>query len=131
LDNCIDLIGKRYKNGGRGPAEYDCWGVVLEVFKRNGITLKDYIIDATDTETIAETAKKDADEKNGIWRKISVPYGSGGPYLVTFELMEPGRVSHVGAYLDGYIIHALTKKNIVREPASKYQRLIGGYYEHR
>lgn len=34
-----DLIGAPYKLGGRGPAEYDCAGLVIEVQMRQGIPL--------------------------------------------------------------------------------------------
>lgn len=35
----IDLLGKTYKNGGRGPDAFDCSGLVYYIFKRAGVTL--------------------------------------------------------------------------------------------
>ena len=34
-----DLIGKPYKENGRGPDGYDCYGICIEVCKRIGIYL--------------------------------------------------------------------------------------------
>lgn len=39
-----DLVGKAYRNGGRGNDAYDCWGLVIEIYRRQGITLNDYPI---------------------------------------------------------------------------------------
>jgi cell wall-associated NlpC family hydrolase len=35
----IDLLGKTYKNGGRGPNAFDCSGLVYYVYKRAGVIL--------------------------------------------------------------------------------------------
>jgi len=35
----LDLLGKTYRNGGRGPDTFDCSGLVSYVFKRAGLTL--------------------------------------------------------------------------------------------
>lgn len=37
-----DLIGLPYKENGRGPDAYDCWGLVFEVSMRMGRILPDY-----------------------------------------------------------------------------------------
>ena len=36
-----ELIGKPYVEGGRGPGNYDCWGIVKEVARRAGLELPD------------------------------------------------------------------------------------------
>lgn len=35
----IDLLGKTYKNGGRGPDAFDCSGLVYYVYKKAGVIL--------------------------------------------------------------------------------------------
>jgi probable lipoprotein NlpC len=35
----IDLLGKSYKNGGRGPDAFDCSGLVYYAYKKSGLTL--------------------------------------------------------------------------------------------
>lgn len=37
-----DLIGKPFKDYGRGPDGYDCWGTVIAVAARYGIVIPDY-----------------------------------------------------------------------------------------
>ena len=36
-----DLLKAHYAPHGRGPDEYDCWGIVLECLKRDGKKIKD------------------------------------------------------------------------------------------
>ena len=36
-----DLIGVPFKHRGRGPKDYDCYGLVLEISRRQGIILFD------------------------------------------------------------------------------------------
>lgn len=38
-----DLLGRPFKLGGRGPENFDCYGLVMELFKRQGISLPDYV----------------------------------------------------------------------------------------
>lgn len=51
-----DLIGKPYKKNGRGPDDYDCYGVPLEMSKRMGIPLPDVVTDSLAIELSAEYA---------------------------------------------------------------------------
>jgi cell wall-associated NlpC family hydrolase len=38
-----DLIGKPFELGGRGPAVYDCYGLVMEMYRRRyGVELPDF-----------------------------------------------------------------------------------------
>jgi len=39
VNTSIDLIGKTYKIGGRGPDAFDCSGLVYYAYKRAGLTL--------------------------------------------------------------------------------------------
>lgn len=36
-----DLLGKPFRWGARGPDAFDCWGLVMAVFRRAGVDLKD------------------------------------------------------------------------------------------
>lgn len=35
----VDLMGKPYKNGGRGPDSFDCSGLVYYTYKKTGMAL--------------------------------------------------------------------------------------------
>jgi cell wall-associated NlpC family hydrolase len=38
-----DLLGKRWLEGARGPDAYDCVGLVLEIQRRRGIPVPEYV----------------------------------------------------------------------------------------
>lgn len=42
MDKGVDLVGTPFKYGGRGPDFYDCYGLVMELARRNGQTLPDF-----------------------------------------------------------------------------------------
>lgn len=42
MDNGNDLIGLPFKYGGRGPDFLDCYGLVMEMSRRNGVDLPDF-----------------------------------------------------------------------------------------
>jgi probable lipoprotein NlpC len=35
------FVGLTYKHGGRGPLAYDCWGLILAIYKERGVDLWD------------------------------------------------------------------------------------------
>ena len=49
-----DLIGVPFMDGGRDKNGMDCWGLVREYFKRQGIVVKDYGISAAEELKISE-----------------------------------------------------------------------------
>lgn len=42
LVDYADLLGVKFGYGGRGPDEYDCYGLVMELHRRTGKTIPDY-----------------------------------------------------------------------------------------
>jgi hypothetical protein len=38
-----DLVGKHYADGARGPEAYDCLGLAIEIQRRRGFTVPDFI----------------------------------------------------------------------------------------
>ena len=132
--NTSDLIGKPFKDGGRGPDAYDCWGLTKEVFKRYGYDLPDYQISAVDPDGIAGQACIDLNQSSTgprTWKRavFSLP---GHPQLVAFQMKEPGKINHVGTYIgEGRVIHILENKTVCIERVSKYQNFIEGFYEFK
>lgn len=92
-----DLVGLPFRDGGRGPDAYDCWGLVRHVYCRQlGIDLPDYgEISAKDLVRVAREMRRGADDG---WRVPPVPRA----YDVC--LMRGGRggaaVLHVGVMVD-------------------------------
>lgn len=61
-----DLLDKHYKLGGRGPDYYDCFGLVKEMFRRNGKIIPEYKGDANFAAVAREVEKAKID-----WHKIT------------------------------------------------------------
>src|SRR3990167_3147116 len=84
--NYIDLLGKPFEYGGRGPDTYDCWGLCMEIYKRLGIQLPDGVSSA-DWKMIETQIKSEiTNPKSEIFTEIPHPR----PYcLVTFMIRPP------------------------------------------
>lgn len=124
-----DLIGKPFADNGRGPASYDCYGLVLEVMRRFGVVIPDYNLlcgghDPADIAASVEAASVD-------WEKIEGPeIGS----LVTIAYPFPGTISHVGVVIDAdRFIHARQATggvSIDRLSSVAWSKRIRGYYRY-
>lgn len=127
-----DLIGKPFANRGRGPDHFDCWGVVMEVWRRAGITAPDYGVDAMVTQAIDAVYREllgAAAGNSGPWRQLPGPRPLA---LVVFHT-RPGMVSHIGVCLDaGRFIHVRRNANITIEPLRSplYCQRVAGYYRY-
>lgn len=118
-----DLIGLPFKNGGRGPDTYDCWGLVREVYRRHNIEIPDYSISAN---ACAEITQQVNDERiaSKKWQILSVPEI---PCLVIVRV-HPKFVSHLGVYIGyGKFIHALKTIQIDRTNDPKWAKRIQSY----
>ena len=114
-----DLLGVRYKPHGRSKEEgFDCYGLVIEVLKRNGITLPDLYYESirVDNEFVADfdshTEKIEKPETNCL-----------------VEITSYGVPGHIGVYIgEGMMIHTTIKTNVVIEPLRHYKHKIRGFY---
>lgn len=92
-----DLVGEPYVHNGRGENGYDCFGLLLEVYKRRGIIIPDVKYG----EDRAEHARLLALRAESQWKPCPVKPGAG---LLFLEDAIPG---HVGVALDeDRFIHA-------------------------
>jgi cell wall-associated NlpC family hydrolase len=64
-----DLIGMPFAVGGRGPAEYDCFGILYEVSRRQGINLPDY----PSTDSAHQNARQALEAMQQGWLHVSEP----------------------------------------------------------
>lgn len=89
----MDLLGKPFVLGGRGPDAYDCYGICLEFGRRNGYKFPFHL-------TPQETSMQDKFIKKGVdesFDKIEKPE----PFcIVTFKITPPF-VDHCGIVLPG------------------------------
>lgn len=122
VSDIADLIGCRYKDHGRTKEEgFDCYGLVIEVLKRNGIFLPDYLYDKVDSETEKRVMNL---ALNGIpAEKVDRPKPLD---VVILQLLNDP--CHVAVYLGyGKIIHCC-KYGVVVEDMKRWENRTKGYY---
>jgi cell wall-associated NlpC family hydrolase len=115
-----DLVGVPFAYGGRGPDALDCYGLVMECARREGVELPDFGHSKDQAEIMAMMVASLPQ-----WRQIEQRHGA-----VAF--MRVGRTTHVG-YVFGpnHMIHAWEDSGgvtIVR--LADWQHRILGFYEY-
>lgn len=122
-----DLLLKKFEDGGRGPDGFDCYGLVIEGFKRYGISIpKDYYACALDNLAINNQYEKSLPE----WIKLEEPEI---PCLITFKILSP-YVNHVGLYIgEGRFIHSLQGVNISISSLNhiNFKNRVDGYFKYK
>ncbi len=122
-----DLLEKPFKLNGRGPDEYDCWGLCIEMGKRVGM---DFPEDFTpsDVELQDKTIREIADTD---FIRIEKPE----PYCIVTFIIEPPFVDHCGFVLADkrHFIHIMKNHNVVvlRLDHRKLYKRIEGFYKCR
>ena len=123
------LVGKKFVDGGRDVKKgLDCWGLVMEIFKRYGITLPNF------TPSAFAFAEIDALAKEAVgfsqWEEVHHPQDGDVP-LVVLMRMHPGLIKHVGVFLGGNrLIHTMESTNTVISRVSMLKHRITGYYRY-
>lgn len=116
-----DLIGIPYKVHGRNPKEgLDCYGLDIEVFKRNGIYLPD--VDYDSPEEYENVFMK---VQHSIkYEKVKTPNELN---IIMFRFRNEPR--HTGVYLGhGLFIHSTRDKGVIVEPLHRWKNRVEGYY---
>lgn len=119
------LIGKPFANGGRGPDNYDCWGLVCEIFRIHGINLPDYKISCEEASQI----DNEIQIQRKKWHKCAdeIPI----PALVVMRFNQVMFCNHTGVYIgNGKFIHTAERMGVhidrINSPA--WRRKIEGFY---
>jgi hypothetical protein len=118
-----DLIGVPYKLNGRDKTGFDCYGLVHEMFKRNGITLPDYNYTDDSDETITKLIVDNF--------YLAIELKEPEPYCgVLFRQYKWG--THMGVVLSDklHFIHCSAKKSVAVEKLTSpvWRTRIMGYY---
>ena len=117
-----DLIGTPYKEHGRDSSGMDCYGLVIEVLRRTGITVPDVFYPDTGNETNRKILKV---LEEGI-PNVQIDKPETGAVV---EILVHGQPSHVGVCIgNGEFIHAIKRIGVVIEPLSRYRHRIKGYF---
>jgi cell wall-associated NlpC family hydrolase len=116
-----ELIGTPFEYGGRGPDKYDCWGLVMHLYRsEKGIGIPDYI-SPSDASRIAALMIGDLH----LWEQIEEAKGA----VVLFRASE---FMHVGYCIgNGRFIHTWDKSGgVCIERLSDWKRRILGFYKY-
>ena len=104
-----DLLGVKYTPHGRSKEEgFDCYGTAIEVFKRNGKVLKDFI----------------TNPEEGCLNAITV---ENLEELCIIEI-EKGNKYHIAVYIgNGLMIHSTEKYGVCIEQVYRYATWVRRY----
>jgi len=128
--NCDDLIGIPFVHKGRDKRTgFDCWGVVLEILKRNGKVIEDPVPD------YKQDWQNDVGCQNYLlenyakqWRKLD----AGEAYQeldIVLIGKNPDYPHHIGIIIDDYsILHSTEKTGVIITKINSIDKFINGIY---
>jgi len=120
--NYTDLIGTPFEYGGRGPDRYDCYGLVMELGRRQGVAFPEI---ESSAELAVCHARMTVEAMSGQWRQVPVPTPGAVAWI------QVGRYgSHVAYILDqNRMIHTWEKSHgVVVERIEDWKRRVLGYF---
>ena len=118
-----DLLNKPYELGARGPDSYDCWGLVMTVYKRMGIDLPDINNLIMTKRDIIRVMRGHA-PVTGFTLYKSEPKN--------FDILYDDRKGHVGIIIGTKVLHAAEGYGVVFMPYDLFMLTnpYARYYEH-
>jgi len=126
-----DLLGTKFTDGGRSKETgFDCWGLVIEIYRRHGIVLPEYTMAAYDDVSIAGVFTSEIE--TGAF--VRVPDGLPAPAIVLMRLMCGQWANHVGVHVgNGRFIHICKGAGVAIErlDSLKWKSRIEGIYTLR
>lgn len=122
-----DLVGVPFVNKGRDVAiGLDCWGLVMEVFRRYGVELPDFVVDAFAFKTIDVLIGEATTSQS--WEEVYKPCDGDVPLVVLMRI-HPILITHAGVYIgNNKIIHTIGNTNTVISKVGLLGNRIVGYY---
>jgi len=119
-----DLIGLPFKDEGRGPDGYDCYGLLAEVYRRNGIIIPTINVSVC---ACQELPQQIIEEHKKKWRVLTEPEE---PCAIIIKA-QLGYAQHIGCYIGNRrMIHVTSNRNVVVDPISSYKTKIIGFYQY-
>jgi cell wall-associated NlpC family hydrolase len=101
-----DLIGKPFKYGGRGPDEFDCWGLYRFSYHR---WRKVWLPDHPSQENVATNGVTITEEAVAHWQRIYKPEPGSAILLRVKHRILP---THIGFMLtDDRFLHTMEQNN--------------------
>lgn len=140
----IDLLGKRFEYGGRGPDAYDCYGLYMEIQRRRGVIVPD-VNSPSEAEKIHKivvgatlcgcpdvvAAEKAGGHAGPPLREFFRQIESPEPFCIVTFMVRPPFTSHVGTVLPDCtrFIHIMAKRSVAVErlDSDDWSRRIRGF----
>lgn len=123
----LDLLGKGFRYGGRGPDQYDCYGLCMELYRRRGVELPSYISHA-DPLCIDISL---ADGRRNYLHNIP----AAEPFCLVLFCIAPPFVSHIGIVMEDCqrFIHIMHKSSvsIERLDSDLWENKVAGFYRYQ
>lgn len=100
--DAFELVGKPWVPGGRGPANFDCWGLVMFwVADKTGQTLPDFPAEATDVLAVTRSFQEERRNKTQ-WEQLDAPEVN-----CVVAMGRNKTINHAGVYLgEGLVLHS-------------------------
>lgn len=131
--NYTDLIGVPFLNQGRDIKQgFDCYGLVMEVYKRFGYNIPEYTADFDDTEKINALISGKT-KITSHWKKADAS-DLPVPCLIAMRYGVPkGIVNHTAVYIgEGKFIHTREHIGVCvdRVDSLAWRNMIEDFYEY-
>jgi len=129
MDRLRNLVGGQFVNGGRDIVTgMDCWGLVMEVYRRYGMDVPDFTVSAFSYETIDMLTMGAAISKT--WDEVKWPVDADAPLVVMMRI-HPKYVTHAGVFVgDNRVIHTMQATGVVLSNIGSLRSRITGYYRY-
>lgn len=115
----VDLIGLPFEYRARGPEAYDCYSLVSELYRRDGIELPDYQRPEDRTRIVAMMLGE-----LRLWEECEPTPGAVVLFRTTPQL-------HVGYCLEhDRFIHCVEKSGVCVERLDWWRRRVMGFYRY-
>lgn len=127
-----DLIGVPFKNRGRDiRAGFDCYGLVMEVYRRHGMLLPEFTADYDDCDKVSHIIH--GQTRSDTWQHVSAPLPVPCVVAIRFGVPAP-LVNHTGVYIgDGKFIHIREKTGVCIESIHSiaWKHAIAGFFIYK
>lgn len=128
----LDLLGVQFQYGGRGPDAFDCYGLVRELHRRQGVEIPDL----QSPEVLSDIANL-LNAQKYRWRQVAAKPADG---VIPMSEFQPGRVleirmrghaCHVGfVHKPRWFLHTFeTSGGVVQNEITDWRDRILGVYE--
>lgn len=125
-----ELIGRPYLAGGRGPADYDCWGLCMKIAEAIGLPLPDLEI-PQDNDLRSGLVEQ---QRESSFKRLDKP--AAGCQVLFRIIDDAGQIKwHVGTVLPDarHFIHTTQKMgvNIASLDRQPWKLFIEGFYSYQ